>query len=402
MSTTIYLGRQPIVDRQQKCVAYELLFRSGPENHARFHNDVHATATVILHTFLDLGLSRVLHGRPGFINVNESLLKSPVLTLLPPDNIILEILESVPLDERVRERCQELKARGYRLALDDVHAVTPEIRAMLPLLDYVKIDLQQLPLPKLHALLADLQGFNGQLLAEKVDSQEQFDLCYQAGMTLFQGYFFAKPTIMTQNRANPHRVLMLRLLGLIMQDADVGELELAFKGAPDMVLSLLKLVNAAEHYGRPIHSIRDALVMLGSAKLKRWALLFLFAANCQPGKDASPLLELAAVRGRMMELLTPDSQRDDAFMAGILSLADSLLGMPMSELIATLSLRPTVEAALLSRSGDLGLVLEQIEMAECRDEDDLRIPVIDAEQFNQAQLDALSWVREIWSDEVIA
>ena len=151
MYTTIYLGRQPIVDVQQQRVAYELLFRSGPENRALFQDDVNATASVIRHTFIDLGMSRVLEGCPGFINVNERLLKSPVLDLLPPESIILEILESVPLDDSVRERCRELQARGYRLALDDVSDITPEIQAMLPLVSYLKIDLQQVSLARLPA-----------------------------------------------------------------------------------------------------------------------------------------------------------------------------------------------------------------------------------------------------------
>ena len=122
------------------------LFRSGPENRALIQDDVNATASVIRHTFIDLGMSRVLEGCPGFINVNERLLKSPVLDLLPPESIILEILESVPLDDSVRERCRELQARGYRLALDDVSDITPEIQAMLPLVSYLKIDLQQVSL----------------------------------------------------------------------------------------------------------------------------------------------------------------------------------------------------------------------------------------------------------------
>lgn len=400
MYTTIYLGRQPIVDVQQQRVAYELLFRSGPENRALIQDDVNATASVIRHTFIDLGMSRVLEGCPGFINVNERLLKSPVLDLLPPESIILEILESVPLDDSVRERCRELQARGYRLALDDVSDITPEIQAMLPLVSYLKIDLQQVSLAQLPALLQRLQGYRGQLLAEKVDSYEQFERCRELGIRLFQGYFFAKPTIMQQNRAHPHRALMLRLLGLVMQDAELLELEEVFKGAPDMVVSLLKLVNAAENYGRPVRSIREALTMLGSSRLKRWALVILFAADCRPDRGPSPLLEMAAVRGRMMELLAPPAERDEAFMTGILSLADSLLGMSMQSLVASLSLRDKVLQALLYREGMLGDLLAQTELAECR-EAQAPLPTLEADNFNQVQLEALEWVRKMWSDDFL-
>ncbi len=401
MHTTIYLGRQPIVDVQQQRVAYELLFRSGPENRAQFLDDVSATASVIRHTFIDLGMARVLEGCPGFINVNERLLKSPMLDLLPPESIIIEILESVPLDDSVRERCRELRARGYRLALDDVSDITPEIRAMLPLVAYLKIDLQLVSLARLPALLQDLQGYRGQLLAEKVDSYEQFERCRELGIRLFQGYFFAKPTVMQQRRAHPHRALLLRLLGLVMQDAELLELEEVFKGAPDMVVSLLKLVNAAENYGRPVRSIREALTMLGSSRLKRWALVILFAADCRPGSGPSPLLEMAAVRGRMMELLAPPGERDEAFMTGILSLADSLLGMSMPSLVASLALRDKVQQALLYREGMLGELLAQTELAECR-ETAAPLPTLAAGSFNQVQLEALEWVRKMWHEDVPA
>lgn len=401
MYSTIYLGRQPIVDLKQQRVAYELLFRSGPENRALFTDDINATAAVIRHTFIDLGLARVLEGCPGFINVNEQLLKSPLIELMPPESIILEILENVPLDETVRARCAELKARGYHFALDDVVDITPEVARMLPLVDYIKFDLREIPLASLPTVLGRLQGFKGTLLAEKVDSVEEFEVCKALGISLFQGYFFARPTVMTHNRAHPNRALTLRLLGLVLQEADIQRLEEVFKAAPDMVLGLLRLVNAAEHYRRPIASIREALLLLGTARLKRWALILLFSADCSPMRGPSPLLEMAAVRGRMMELLADELglDSDDAFMTGILSLADSLLSMPMVELVEGLALHPAVEDALLHRSGELGDLLQQVELAECR-QPASPLPQIDAERFNRLQLHALEWVKQLWQEEL--
>jgi len=401
MHSTIYLGRQPIVDLQQQRVAYELLFRSGPENRALFQDDINATAAVIRHTFIDLGLSRVLEGCPGFINVNETLLKSPLIELMPPENIILEILENVPLNESVRARCSELRAMGYHFALDDVVQITPEVMLMLPLVDYIKFDLREIPLATLPEVVSRLQGFHGRLLAEKVDSIEEFEACKALGISLFQGYFFARPTVLTHNRAHPNRALTLRLLGLVLQEADVGKLEEVFKAAPDLVLGLLRLVNAAENYRRPVSSIREALMLLGSARLKRWALILLFAADCRPTLGPSPLLEMAAVRGRMMELLADElgHDSDDAFMAGILSLADSLLATPMSDLVGSLALHPPVEDALLHRRGALGELLQQVELAECRQCEN-PLPSVDAERFNRLQLVALEWVKQLWQDNL--
>lgn len=400
MHSTIYLGRQPIVDVRQQRVAYELLFRSSAENRAQFHDDVNATAAVIRHTFIDLGLARVLEGCPGFLNVGEKLLFSPVLDLLPPEIIILEILESVPLTRAVYERCLQLKARGYTLALDDVTCMTPAIRRLLPLLDYLKFDLQQVTLAQLPSLLQALSGFRGQLLAEKVDTQAQYEACRQLGIPLFQGYFFARPTVMSHSRAHPHRPLLLRLLDRVLRDADIAELEAVFKATPDMVVSLLKLVNAAEAYRRPVATIREALITLGMSRLKRWALVILFAADCQPGQGPSPLLEMAVVRGRMMELLAADEgvSPEEAFMTGVLSLADSLLAMPMAELLAGLSLSLPVRQALLVREGALGQLLAQVVLAECQDAT-AALPVLDAERFNSLQLAALQWVHDAWRTE---
>ncbi len=402
MYSTIYLGRQPIVDAQQKRVAYELLFRSGPENRALFQDDVNATASVIRHAFIDLGLSRVLEGCPGFVNVSEKLLFSPVLDLLPPDTIILEILESVELTQSVYERCLQLKARGYQLALDDVCDITPAMQKLLPLVDYLKFDLQQVPLSALPALLQKLQGFRGQLLAEKVDTFEQYEACKQLGIRLFQGYFFARPTVMSHNRAHPHRALLLRLLGLVMKDADVAELESVFKAAPDMVVGLLKLVNAAESYRQPVGSIREAIITLGSSRLKRWALIILFAADCRPSQGPSPLLEMAVVRGRMMELLADDAgiDPDEAFMTGVLSLADTLLATPMADLVSGLALSQDVQQALLARSGPLGQLLALVALGECQEQAS-PLPDMDAERFNALQLSALAWVRETWRDDFL-
>ena len=402
MYSTIYLGRQPIVDAEQKRVAYELLFRSGPENRALFQDDVNATASVIRHAFIDLGLSRVLEGCPGFVNVSEKLLFSPVLDLLPPDTIILEILESVQLTPSVYERCLQLKARGYQLALDDVCEITPGMAQLLPLVDYLKFDLQQLSLHALPRLLQQLSGFSGQLLAEKVDTFEQYEACKQLGIKLFQGYFFARPTVMSHNRAHPHRALLLRLLGLVMRDADVAELETVFKAAPDMVVGLLKLVNAAESYRQPVGSIRQAIITLGSSRLKRWALIILFAADCRPSQGPSPLLEMAVVRGRMMELLADDAgiDPDEAFMTGVLSLADTLLATPMAELISGLALSSEVQQALLARGGPLGQLLALVVLGECQEQAS-PLPDMDAERFNALQLAALAWVRETWSDDFL-
>jgi EAL and modified HD-GYP domain-containing signal transduction protein len=210
-----------------------------------------------------------------------------------------------------------------------------------------------------------------QLLAEKVDTREQADRCRELGFDLFQGYFFAKPVVMQGKRHDPSRRVLMQLLQQILADTDTGAIEETFKQAPDLSYKLMRLVNSVAIGARsPIQSLPHAIKILGRAQLQRWVQVLLFtsqgAANFQ-----SPLLNLAAARGKFMELLAirMDDQRwaDRAFMTGILSLLDTLLETSMGDVLAQLSLPDDVRAALLQRRGPLGqylLVIEALERAD--------------------------------------
>ncbi|MBV8658236.1 MAG: EAL domain-containing protein, partial [Burkholderiales bacterium] len=192
-----FLGRQPIVGRNRELVAYELLFRSGQDNQAQVADDVAASAAVMQHAFTGLGLQAVLEDKLGFINLSESLLMSDVIEVLPRDRVVLEILETVPLTAAVVERCRALRAAGYRLALDDVIRFDEAQRAILPLIEVVKLDVLAMDREETERVVRALRPFNVRLLAEKIDSPSQHDFCHALGCDLFQGYFFAKPTILT-------------------------------------------------------------------------------------------------------------------------------------------------------------------------------------------------------------
>jgi EAL and modified HD-GYP domain-containing signal transduction protein len=297
-----FLGRQAIVDRNCELVAYELLFRANKSNSATILDDVAASAAVIQYALSDIGLQAALGGKKGFINLPEALLMSEVIKILPQDRIVLEILETVQLTPSVLARCQQLQAAGYMLALDDVVDLTEAQKAVLPLVKLVKLDVLALHQEGVVDLVGKLRPYGISLLAEKVETLEQYNFCRDIGCDLFQGYFFAKPIILTGRSMQPSAVSLLKLLGLIIADADVEELENVLKRVPNLTLRLLRMANSAAFVmTRKVSSLRDAIFLLGRVQLSRLVQIMLFTQNSGTAVTSDPVLQTAVVRGRLME-----------------------------------------------------------------------------------------------------
>lgn len=401
----IFLGRQPILDRNQRLVAYELLFRAGQANSATVTNDVLATSSVILHAFSDMGIESVLGACRGFINFDAELLHSDVIEILPKEQIVLELLETIEIDDAVVARCRELKRSGFTLALDDF-VFAEAYRPLLELVDIVKVDLLLHDREELREAVAQLKQWPVELLAEKVDSKEQAQYCMELGFDFFQGYYFAKPSILSTRRADPANLTLMRLLGLVLSDADTNEIEQVFKQSPSLTYNLMRLINSvATGVGRQIGSVSQAIMVLGRRHLQRWLQLLLF--SLQPGSPhPSPLLMLAAGRGKMMEILAsqadpPDSDFEDrAFMTGILSLLDVLLGKSLDEITTEIILADDVKAALLRREGKLGGLLRLAELSEKADSVEASQELahslgLSLGDIARAEIEALRWVNEI-------
>ncbi|HEY9103193.1 EAL and HDOD domain-containing protein [Chitinimonas sp.] len=406
-----FLGRQPIVGRQRELVAYELLFRTSQDNQARVEDDVAASAAVMQHAFSGLGLEAVLEDKLGFINLSGPLLHSDAIEVLPRERVVLEILETVELTPAVVERCRVLKTAGYRLALDDVVEFTEAQRALLPLLEVVKLDVLAMPPADIRRIVAMLKPYGVRLLAEKVDSVAQHDLCMELGCDLFQGYYFARPTILSGKPVQPSALQLLKLLGQVAADVETSELEESLKHAPDLTVHLLRLVNSVA-FGLPrqISSVRTALNLLGRAQLHRWIQIMVFAQQAGSQSAADPLVQTAAIRGRLMERLVQQLQpeevplADRAFMVGMLSLIDALFGKPMQELIGPLGLEESVRSALLTRGGWLGSLLQLVEgteQAEERQMTELLGPFtgLTPDQLNLLQVEALAWAAKLGQEE---
>jgi EAL and modified HD-GYP domain-containing signal transduction protein len=400
----IFIGRQPILDRDQHIVAYELLFRSS--SHALSANvtdDMVATAHVITRAFSELGIAGVLGDKKGFINISADLLLSDMIELLPQDKVVIELLETIQVNDQIISRCKELKERGFSLALDDFGGDS-QFEPLLDLVEVVKFDLPQMKQEVLEKYVSHIKRWPVKLLAEKVEDIDQAVQCKGLGFDLFQGYYFARPMVLSGKRADPSKLTLLKLVALILGDAETHEIEQAFKHDPSLSYNLLRLVNSVAIGTRyKISSLKQAIVVLGRQQLQRWLHLLLFVN--QGGDMRNPLLELAATRGKLMELLAvAQSERDGdhhdrAFMTGIMSLLDTLLSMPMEEVVKQVNLASDVESALLKHEGKLGQLLLLVEKIEQNDFDAAEGLLADMQlsQSNlvQAQIEAMRWANQL-------
>ncbi len=402
-----FLGRQPILNREQSLFAYELLFRSAKTAGATVDDDLSATASVISHAN-ELGMEQVIGDRIGFINVDAAVLLSDIVQVLPPKKVMLEILETVKATPELLERIVQLQKLGYRFALDDVIHDTPDVQQFLPLVEVVKIDIMGMQMSQLASLSARFKGLQKKTLAEKVETQTEFEQCLNFGFDYFQGYYFAKPVVLTGKKIAPSELAILQLLGLINSDADNAVIERNIKQDATLSLNLLRLVNTpAAGAKSQIDTLGQALTILGRRQLQRWLQILLYAKPGKTGSFESPLLQMATTRGKLLELmalkLQPGNRTagETAFMVGIMSLMDVLFQMPMEEVLTKLAVAPEVSEALLYRRGWYGDMLKLSEYNEYIDSTlALLRPTLDrlhltVEQWFRLQLEAFEWVAQI-------
>lgn len=403
-----FLARQPILDRDQQLFAYELLFRNAEVGTANFTSDLSATASVIAHT-AQLGIEKVVGEVSGFVNVDAAVLMSDIFQFLPREKVVLEIIETVVATPEILVRVAELKADGFAFALDDVITDSDDVRKFLPLVDIVKFDLRDMPLSALLKLTPQFKLAGKKLLAEKVESFGQFKICLDLGFDYFQGYHFAKPAILSGKKLSPSQLAVMELMNLVVSDADSAQIEKAIKHDVSLGLNLLRLANApAFGVRRRIDSLSQALVVLGREQLRRWLQIMLYAEPCKTGVSTTPLLLLAATRGKMLELmaqkLRPGNRNiaDTAFTVGIMSLMDTLFSMPMPVILEQVAIVDEVSDALVARKGFYGDMLKLAEYLERIEEaEPLLMPMMKKLQLSNADLYELEVASFEWSDQVM-
>ena len=403
-----FLARQPILNRDQRLVAYELLFRSTAENQAMITGDaVAATATVIAHAS-DLGMEQVVGLQLAFINVDAVALMSDFIGFLPHHRVVLEILETVRPTPALLARISELRQAGFRFALDDVVLDTPDVQQLLPLVDVIKVDIAQLTPDELPRLAQVLAVSRKKLLAEKVETMAQFEQCLALGFDFFQGYYFARPVILSGKRMSASELAILHLLELIQGNADNRELERCIKHDAMIGLNLLRLVNTpAVSAGVRVDTLGQALLLLGRRQLQRWLQILLYVRPGTSAQFTSPLLQLATTRGKLLELMTeklrPGQHQyaDIGFTVGIMSLMDTLFSMQMSEVVSSVRVNSKVSDALLFRHGELGNMLALVEQVEQADGGPATAAMLEQLQLSEHELTAIQMAAYAWVNDYV-
>jgi len=392
----IFIGRQAIFDRNYQVTSYELLFRKGPQE--RQGSDDHMTAKVLVGALMDIGLDKISGGKLVHINASPSFMLGDIGAVLPPEKVGIEVLEWVPVTDDVVEATRTLKEQGYTIMLDDV-VYSPHLAPLIELADVVKVDL-----PEVEDLAADvkaLRKYNVKLLAEKVETYEDYQQVLALGFDYFQGYFFCKPEIV-QGRTMPEsKIAILRALQKVMVATAVSEVEEVVKQDVSLSYRLLKYINSAA-FGmrREIESIEQALVLLGLKNVQRW-LSLLSLASLGEGKPLE-LMRTALYRGYLLESVAKglgEDETGDDFLLGMFSVLDALLDQPMQEAVEDIALPSAVRDALLNDKAEMAYKLQVLFALEHGDWDEVvkysaRYQGLKINDLMSYHTDAMAWADE--------
>ncbi len=402
MSQDTYLARQPIVDGKHSLIGYELLFRaSAPADSANLDDTYRAGLNVMTSALCDMGTDWLLKGKLAFINMDHATLMSEFVTLLPPQKVVIEIMATVEPTDDILARLNELKAAGFQFALDKFKP-GPALQRLLPLANYIKIDIVELGRDDTSAMLNSLRAHPARLVAEKVESNDDFEWCQAEGFHFFQGFYFARPEHLMARVLTPGHATILRLLDMVRQDAEVKDIETALKTDVALTFKLLRYINSAGFgLSCEVQSIRHAVSILGMKPLYRWLTLPLATAGNHPASPAQA--RTAITRGRLCELLgahcVSKTELDNLFITGVFSLLDAMLDTPMEDILDRLVIQDDIAEALLNRGGLYGPILALAESCEAQNIeriDELALSLmLTPEQVSKAHLQALAWVEQI-------
>ncbi len=357
----VYLGRQPILDRNVKIIGYELLFRDKEDNFAVIKDSIEATARVIMNLLTYMDFKEVINNKLGFINVTPEFIEGELIDLLPENRIVLEISNIERVNKFVIDSITKVKEKGYKVALDDVK-FTEIVIPLLQNVDYVKLNIKNFNDIQLKEIVDFLKKYSIKLVAVKVETEKDFLLTKELGFDYFQGFFFEKPTIKREKKLSSYKIALLNILKLAILEKDIDDIEKIIKGYPDLTYKLLRYVNSPFFYMRTkISTIKQALSILGYSNIQKWAILQLFASE---GGDikSNPLLERAVIRGKMMEILTSKISSDinkieKSYITGMLSLLDAILHQPIEHILENLYIDDEIKRAILENKGNLGSIL---------------------------------------------
>ena len=393
-----FVARQPILDRAQKVFGYELLFRNGLQDY--FNADSEFASRSTLDSSLLFGLNTLCDGRRAFVNCTREVLLKDLVTLLPPAQTVVEILETVEPDERVIAACRRLKQAKYLIALDDFAPDDPRA-PLCEFADILKIDIRATT-PQQRAVILDRYAAKCQMLAEKVETQREHRLAEEAGFVYFQGYFFCRPELMMARDVPASRVHYLRLLESVCKpELDMLVLERLIKQEASICYRLLRYLNSPLFgFSLQIKSIRHAMAILGERELRRWIRLVVAVGAAE--QKCSELLLMALTRARFSELMSKHvASQSDLFLMGLLSVMDAILEVSIETLLQQIPVDQETKAVLLGQPGRLRplyqLMLAQ-ESGEWEQTSELARQLhLSAAEVSEQWWQAMQWAQQVTS-----
>lgn len=396
-----YIARQPIFDANKALYGYELLFRDGETNCFPNIDGDEATSRLITEHHLLVGVETIAAGTLAFINFSAETLIHHFPTSISACSTVIEVLETVPISDELLYACRDLHAKGYQLALDD-HDFDPKWDVFLPYTTYIKVDIQQFNMLQISKYIQRIQPYGVTLLAERVETAEQFEKLKLLGFSLFQGYWFAKPEMLKHKQLNSNQLTLVELISEATAET-LNFSKLSALVERDLALSykLLRFINnSAFAKQQPIESLKLAMAYMGESELRKFLALFALSNLTHGEKDV--LLMQSLVRAKFCERLAatncPVESPTLAFMTGLFSMVDALLAMPMTTVLKQLPLRPAMTDALVHREGQLGIYLNTITAYEDSNwtlTDSLAKKMTTTVDLAKLYQDAVAWAQEV-------
>lgn len=369
----VFVARQPIVDRRGRLVAYELICRHAADATAVIDTAFLCSAAVVARTLGSIGLDSLIGKADAYLHCPEDFLMADVLEVLPARRFVLEVPAMTILTEPLLQRCKALRDMGFRLALEGVHQVTADVDTLLPYIDIVKIASPQVSDADFPRLVAYFKQRGKQVVAGKIDGRREHANAIEAQCDFVQGYYFSKPQLIVRKKTMPTAALVLRVLQLLLEDAEHATIAKALGETPVLVAQLLRLANSGSQmqgHGVKVSSIRQALSIAGTGRLIQWCCLVLYTNPDGLPREQDPLVALAERRANLMSKISRKVRVADqryeqtAYLTGMLSLLHVVHGTDARTFLDELPLEPVIKNAIAYREGDLGGLLSTAEHFE--------------------------------------
>lgn len=397
MSSEVLVGRQPIYDADLNVTAYELLFRSKQNNNrADFSDGDKATSELILNTFLDIGLENIVGNLPAFINLTRNFITDPTAIPFAKEKIVLEILEDISIDKEVSESIKILSDKGYTLALDD-YIFDETHSGILNYIDIIKIDILNLTNTQIENEVKKFSNFKGKLLAEKIETLDEFEFCKSLEFDYYQGFFLSKPKIISGKRIPANRLTVLSIITkLYSNETDFNDIKQEILTDVSLSYRLLRYLNSSYfNLSRKIETVDDALVYLGLDNIKRWLMLISLSSMSD---KPNYIINTSLVRAKMCELIAENkglSEKDQYFTAGLFSNLPALLDMDIEEILKPMPLTDSLKDALINHKGPVGETLKFCIKYEQTDWDNLVSINTETDIIKNCYLESIRWANEI-------